>query len=135
VQPDAFEANELQGGFLETNRFAANGHWYGTPWPEEPPGRDVVLEIDLNGALQVRERIPDAKLILVVPPTREELERRLRGRGDDEDHVRRRLALADQEVEGGRVVADHVIVNDDLDRAVSEVAGILDGYRDALRSP
>jgi guanylate kinase len=129
VDRDAFEAREAAGGFLETNRFAANGHCYGTPWPEEPPGRDVVLEIDLNGARQVKERVPSARLILVEPPDRAELERRLRGRGDDDEHVRQRLALADDEVYGGREIADAVVVNDDLNRAVEEVAGILDGYR------
>ena len=126
---DAFEAREVAGGFLETNRFAANGHCYGTPWPDSPPDRDVLLEIDLNGALQVKDRYPDAKLILVEPPDRAELERRLRGRGDSEEHVRRRLELADSEVDGGRAVADAVVVNDDLDRAVEEVAGILERYR------
>ena len=131
VGRDEFEAKQAAGGFLETNEFAANGHLYGTPWPEEPPGRDVVLEIDLNGARQVRERRPDAVLILVVPPDRAELERRLRGRGDPEEHVLRRLALADLEVAEGAAVADHTVVNDQLDGAVAEVAGILDGYRNS----
>ena len=129
VTRERFEAHEREGGFLETNRFAANGHCYGTPWPDQPPERDVVLEIDLNGALQVKARFPDAKLILVEPPSRAELERRLRGRGDRDEHVQRRLELADAEVYGGREVADAVVVNDDLNRAVEEVAGILDGYR------
>jgi guanylate kinase len=129
VDREAFEAREAAGGFLETNRFAANGHCYGTPWPDEPEGVDVVLEIDLNGARQVKERIPSARLILVEPPDRAELERRLRGRGDDEEHVQRRLALADEEVYGGREIADDVVVNDDLNRAVDEVAGILERYR------
>ena len=129
VDDATFEARMAAKGFLETNRFAANGCWYGTPWPDEPD-RDVVLEIDLNGARQVRDRLGDeAKLILVLPPDRLELERRLRGRGDPEEHVRRRLALADVEVEGGLAIADHVVVNDDLDRAVEEVAGIVAGYR------
>jgi guanylate kinase len=129
VDRDTFEANEANGGFLETNRFAANGHWYGTPWPEEPPGDDVLLEIDLNGARQVKERIPSAKLVLVVPPTMEELERRLRGRGDDEEHVQRRLALSAVEVTEGRQIADDVVINDLLDRAVEDLAGILVRYR------
>ena len=128
VDDTTFEAFATEGGFLETNRFEANGCWYGTPWPDEPD-RDVVLEIDLNGARQVKERYPDATLILVLPPNQEELERRLRGRGDPEEHVQRRLALADIEVNGGLEIADHVVINDDLDRAVEEVAGILDGYR------
>lgn len=129
VDTATFEARAAGEGFLETNRFAANGHFYGTPWPDEQEGRDIVLEIDLNGAHQVRAQRPDARLLLVVPPTMDELERRLRGRGDDEEHVRRRLSLAEVEVAEGHEIADHVIVNDDLDRAVSEVAGILDAYR------
>ena len=112
--------------FLETNEFAANGQLYGTPWPE-PPGDDVdvLLEIDLNGARQVKDRRPDALAVLVVAPSREELERRLRGRGDDEAHVRRRLELADFEETAGRQLADVVVVNDDLARATDEVARIL----------
>lgn len=129
VDRDTFEAHERAGGFLETNRFAANGQCYGTPWPDPTDGRDVLLEIDLNGALQVKAKYPDARLILVEPPDRDELERRLRGRGDAPEHVQRRLELADAEVYGGREVADDVVVNDDLNRAVEEVAGILDGYR------
>lgn len=129
VNEDTFLAHELAGGFLETNRFAANGRWYGTPWPEEPPGRDVLLEIDLNGARQVREQRPESLLILVVPPDRDELERRLRGRGDAEADVRRRLELADLEMAEGPAIADAVVVNDDLSRATDEVAGILARYR------
>ncbi len=67
--------------------------------------------------------------MLVVPPNRAELERRLRGRGDTEEHIGRRLELADVEVTEGRAIADAVVVNDDLSRAVEELAGILDGYR------
>ncbi|HUP85057.1 MAG TPA: guanylate kinase [Acidimicrobiales bacterium] len=128
VDEATFAAKAIADGFLETNQFAGNSCWYGTPWPDQP-NRDVVLEIDLNGARQVRERYPDARLILVLPPDQEELERRLRGRGDDEEHVQRRLALADVEITGGLELADRVVINDDLDRAVEEVAGILDGYR------
>lgn len=129
VDRDTFEAHEAAGGFLETNRFAANGHLYGTPMPELSERRDVLLEIDVNGARQVRDRIPDARVLLIVPPSPMELERRLRGRGDDEEHVQRRLALAELEVAEGKALADDVVVNDDLDRAVAEVAGILERYR------
>lgn len=129
VDRETFEVRERDGGFLETNRFAGNGHWYGTPLPDDLDRRDVILEIDLQGALQVKAKFPEARLILVEPPDRAELERRLRGRGDSDDHVRRRLELADAEVYGGREVADAVVVNDELSRAVDELAGILDGYR------
>ena len=114
-----------QGQFLETNEFAANGHFYGTPWPEAAGDRDVLLEIDVNGARQVKKRTPEALAILVVPPSMDELERRLRGRGDDDAHVARRLDLADAELREGRELADEVVVNDDLSRAADEVARIL----------
>lgn len=129
VDEATFDAKEREGGFLEMNRFAANECSYGTPWPDGPRGSDVVLEIDLNGARQVIDRFPDAKLILVIPPDEAELERRLRGRGDREEDVRRRLELAKIEVDEGAAIAHHIVVNDDLDGAVAEVAGILDRYR------
>jgi guanylate kinase len=118
------------GGFLEHNDFAGNDHLYGTPQGQVvPPDKDLVLEIDVNGAAQVKEADPSAVLILVVPPSREEQEARLRARGDDDDHIRQRVAIAEVEVEQGRRIADHVVINDDLDRAVEEVAGILQKYR------
>ena len=130
VDRDEFLAAKERGAFLETNEFAANGHWYGTPWPSPPSDDlDVLLEIDLNGARQVKERMPEAVAILVEPPSRQELERRLRERGDSEEQVARRLALADVELEGGHELADHVVVNDDLDGAVDEVARILNSHR------
>ena len=116
--------------FLETNEFAGNNEFYGTPWPEPPSDDvDVVLEIDVNGARQVKQRRPEAVAILIVPPSLQELERRLRGRGDPDEHVRRRLELAEYEEAAGRDVADEVVVNDDLARAVDEVARILERRR------
>lgn len=129
VDRPTFEQHREAGGFLEWTELPANGCLYGTPWPDPPEGRDLVLEIDLDGARQVRARYPDAVILLVEPPTWEELERRLRGRGDDESQVRSRLRLAEVEVRDGRELADHVVVNDSLDRAAAEVAGILARYR------
>lgn len=129
VTREEFLAHRDAGGFLEWNEFSANGQLYGTPVPSPPPGRDVVLEIDINGARQVREHIPSAIVILVLPPSLAELERRLIGRGDQPQQVAQRVALADHEEAEGRALADHVVMNDDLMRAVAEVAGILDGSR------
>lgn len=129
VDRDDFVRHIEGDGFLEWNHFAGNDHLYGTPRPDPPAGRDVVLEIDVNGARQVKQRVEGAVAILLVPPSTEELERRLRARGDDDDHVARRLALARREIEEGHELADHVVVNDDLSRAVTEVAGILHRYR------
>ena len=121
-----------RGEFLETNEFSANDHLYGTPWPSPPSDDlDVVLDIDVNGARQVKQHHPDAIAVLVVPPSWDELARRMRARGDDEEHIKRRLELGEYEVTAGREVADHVVVNDELARAVGEVARILDDRRRA----
>ncbi len=129
VDRPTFEARVAEGGFLEWAELPANGHLYGTPWPHPPPGADVVLEIDVQGAAQVLERHPDAVVVLVVAPSAEEAAARMRARGDDEEHVAARLELARSEEERGRRLASHVVVNDDLDRAVAEVAGILERSR------
>ncbi|HVA75971.1 MAG TPA: hypothetical protein VNF71_15555 [Acidimicrobiales bacterium] len=128
VDRATFEERLAGGGFLEWNEFPANGALYGTP-VIEPDDRDVLLEIELNGARQVKTRYPDAVLILVVAPSQEVQEQRLRGRGDDEDSVARRIALGQAEQREGERLADHVVVNDDLDRAAAEVAGIIDAHR------
>jgi guanylate kinase len=116
-----------QGGFLEWAEYV--GNLYGTPLPEPPPGCDVILVIEVQGAQQVLERVPDAVMVLVVPPSRAVQEARLRARGDSDEHVAKRIAVAAEEERAGRELADHVVVNDDLDRAVDEVAGILARYR------
>jgi guanylate kinase len=115
------------GGFLEWAEYV--GNLYGTPMPDPPPGADVILVIEVQGAQQVLERVPGAVMILVVPPSRQVQEARLRHRGDTDKHVQPRLVVADEEERIGRQLAHHVVVNDDLDRAVEEVAGILDSYR------
>ena len=108
-------------------------HLYGTPIPEAPAGRDILLEIDLQGAQQVKEFDPGAVVILLLPPSKAVQEARLRARGDDGGHVARRLAKADHEEELGSRLADHIVVNDDLERAVTEVAGIVVSHRRAAQ--
>ena len=92
-------------------------------------GRDVLLEIDVQGARSIRERVPEAVLIFLAPPSREELERRLRERGTESDEaIAARLQRVGEEMaEQGRF--DHVVVNDDLGSAASQVAAIIQGYR------
>ena len=124
-----FDARVQQGGFLEYTEFLGTGHLYGTPILDPPPGKDVILEIELNGAQQVMQRRPDAKLIVVVPPTQADQEARLRARGDNEEHIRRRLEVGAEEERLGRKIADAVVVNDDIERAAREVAGIIARYR------
>ncbi|HTN81481.1 MAG TPA: guanylate kinase [Acidimicrobiales bacterium] len=127
VDRDTFERRIEADGFLEWTDFL--GNYYGTPTPDPPPGADVVLEIELDGAQQVRKRHPDAIVIFVMPPSREEQERRLRGRGDPEEKVAKRLRKADEEEPIGLALADHVIVNDDLDRAVSELLAVIESHQ------
>ena len=130
VDEAAFLDRVAGGGFLEHTRFPGNNQWYGTPRQEVEAGRDLILEIEIDGAAQVKKQAPDSVMILVVPPSREAQEARLRARGDDEEHIQRRLGVAETEERIGRTLADEVVTNDDLDRAVAEVAGILARYRE-----
>jgi guanylate kinase len=128
---DQFEALRDAGGFLEW--FDVYGDLKGTPrGPVEEhlaAGDDVLLELDVHGALALRERYPDALLVFLKPPSPEEQRRRMEARGDtDESDVQRRLAAAAAE-EARADRFDAVVVNDDVDRAVAEVAGILAARR------
>jgi len=124
VERHVFEAKAAAGGFFEWAEFI--GNLYGTPVPEPGDGRDVLLEIDLQGATQVRRLRPDATLILLLPPSPDVQADRLRGRGDDEAHVARRLAEGAEEERAGRRIADHVVVNDTVAQATADVASILE---------
>jgi guanylate kinase len=132
VDRDRFMSRVGSDGFVEWTEFAGNGHLYGTPTMEPPQGADVVLEIDSQGAIQVKERYPDAVLIFIAAPSREAQERRLRLRGDDETSIHKRLAIAADEEKLGRDIADFVVVNDDLERASKELAGIVETCREGF---
>ena len=128
-----FERLRDAGGFLEW--FDVYGDLYGTPRaPVEAhlaAGDDVLLEIDVQGALAVKEAFPGALLVFVEAPSREEQRRRLLERGqDDLEAIERRLAQAEEE-EQAAPRFDAVVVNDDADRAAGEVAAILAGQRRA----
>jgi guanylate kinase len=127
VDRASFEAHHAGGGFLESAEFL--GNLYGTPVPEVPEEREVLLEIELEGARQVLARRPDATVILLVPPSEEHQEARLRGRGDPDEHVVRRIEKGRQELAEGRQIAHHEVVNEDLEQAVGEVLGILASLR------
>jgi guanylate kinase len=112
------------GEFVEHAEYAGNR--YGTLRTElTRPARAVVLEIDVQGARQVRETLPDATRIFIEPPSFEDLAGRLRGRGaDSPDEIERRLEAARAEL-AARDEFDHRIVNDDLERASGELAGLV----------
>jgi guanylate kinase len=120
-----------QGAFLEHAEYA--GNLYGTSHAAlEAPlaaGHDLLLEIEVQGARQVRERRPDARLVFLVPPSTTALERRLAGRGSDSpEAVKARLDLAQREL-AARDLFDYEIVNDDLDRCVAAVREVIAAER------
>ena len=132
-----FEHLRDSGGLLEW--FDVYGDLKGTPRAPVDEhlarGDDVLLEVDVQGALAVREAYPGAVLVFVKAPSREEQRRRLVERGqDDPEAVERRLALAAAE-EAASDRFDAVVVNDDAGRAVDEVAAILAGHREAAPPP
>ena len=124
VDHEAFRAHIDAGGFLEWTEFPGTGHLYGTPVPDGLDG-DLLLEIEIDGAHQVKRMDPGAVLILITAPSRQAQEERLRGRGDDEESIARRLEVGRTEVTEGTRLADHVVVNDDVERAAREVADII----------
>jgi len=126
VDKSVFEADVAAGRFLEYARVFDN--YYGTSrdtvQTQLDQGLDVILEIDWQGARQVRELLPDCRSIYILPPSRPVLEQRLRGRGqDDEQQIARRMSDAVSEMVHYEEF-DYVIVNDDFDRSVQELRAI-----------
>jgi guanylate kinase len=131
VDRPAFEALRDGGRLLEWAQ--VHGNLYGTATAEleraRAEGLDLLLDVDVQGAAQVREKMPDAVTVFVLPPSYEVLERRLRGRDqDDELTIRRRLAAAGREIDAF-VSYDYVIVNDDLDACVGALESIVRAAR------
>jgi guanylate kinase len=127
VSTAEFEQRIASGGFLEWTEFL--GNYYGTPMPEAPDDTDIVLEIEVDGAQQVKRVHPDALLLFVLPPSRGEQERRLRGRGDEDVKVQARLKKAEEEEPIGLALADEVVVNDDLEDTIEEMLSIIKARR------
>jgi guanylate kinase len=128
-----FEAMVGRGEFLEYARVFGK-HSYGTPkkWLEESRKKnlDLVLEIDVQGAAQVKEKLPESVAIFILPPSREELERRLRSRGQDSsEEIVRRLAQARDEIAAFGKFYDYCVVNDNMERAGREAQSIVTALR------
>jgi guanylate kinase len=138
VTPEAFQRLIEQDAFLEWAVY--HGHHYGTSWAAlEGPlerGHDVLLEIEIQGARQVRERRRDARLIFLLPPSLAALEARLRARATDPaEAVAARLELAKRELAAAADLFDYAVVNDDLERCVAQVLEILRAEREGRAAP
>lgn len=129
LSDEEFQVRRKRGDFLECFQVFAQGYWYGSLRSEVTTGlaagKWVVLEIDVQGAQAVTGQFSDAITIFLRPSTREELERRLRGRGTEtEEAIGRRLARADRELAlAGRY--QYQVINDNMDRAVQDICAIL----------
>jgi guanylate kinase len=131
VSRDEFQRLIAAGAFVEHAEYA--GNLYGTSWDAlDAPlaaGQDLLLEVDVQGALQLRERRRDARFVFLLPPSRDELERRLTGRGTDAPAaIARRLAAVDAELRAVHAF-DYAIVNDDVERATDALLAIIAAER------
>ena len=126
ISREKFEEMIARGAFLEYDAHADN--YYGTPRAQAEEKRErgpVLLDIEPKGAKQVRASVPEAELIFIMPPSMEELERRLRGRGDtSEEQIKMRMERAVWEMEQ-RFWYDHVVVNDEPERCADEILNII----------
>lgn len=127
VTKEEFLKEVENGDFLEWAEF--NGNYYGTrqAWVERnlDKGKNLILEIETKGALQIKKKLPDSVLIFILPPSIEELEHRLRGRNtEDEETIQGRLHEVKREIECSKSY-DYTIVNDDLDRALDELERVI----------
>ena len=128
-----FEETIARDGLVEYAQYC--GNYYGTPraYVEEQlsAGRNVILEIEMQGALKIKEKFPESLLLFVTPPSVTELERRLTGRGTEKPEViARRLARAAEESEGVEAY-DYIVVNDRLEECAEEIHMLVDAARRA----
>jgi len=131
LSPDEFKSWEKDGKFIETTIY--HHQRYGTP--KRPlldyidNGEDVLLDIDVNGGQRLKEIFPDAVLIFIIPPSREVLAKRLKERGRERDiEINNRLENAEKEIMSAKNY-DYLVINDDLENAVSKVMAIITAER------
>ena len=134
ISQDAFEAG------IKDHRWAewalVHGHYYGTSGDRIEKaltaGKIMLMDIDVQGARQIKQRFPQAVMVFIMPPSLEELERRLRRRGtDSEQDIALRLKNAREEM-AQKDIYDNVIVNDDLDQAAQQLIRLVEAYRSRL---
>lgn len=124
---EEFEQRIADAGFLEWTEFL--DYLQGSPLPEPPEGRDVLFEIDVQGAANVVSLYPDALLVFVDAPDRAVQEERLRKRGDSEERIVQRLHKAEEEVERASTMDFVHLINDDLDESVRELQDLIERHR------
>jgi guanylate kinase len=129
LSDDEFQQKVKQGEFLEYVEVFGRGHWYGTLSEQVSTGLDagywIILEIDVEGAQKAKKHYPDAVSIFIHPGSLDELERRLRGRGtEQEEAIARRLEVASHEMEAA-VVYDHTVVNQTIEQTVEDICQLL----------
>ena len=127
VSREVFEKTIAENGLIEYANYC--GNYYGTPkeYVEKQleKGKDVILEIEIQGALKVREQFPTALLLFVMPPSAQELKKRLEGRGTEtEEVIDKRLKRATEEAEGIENY-DFIVINDKLEECVKEMHGLI----------
>ena len=127
VSREEFERRIEEGGLIEYASYC--GNYYGTPKEyvrkQLEKGRDVILEIEIQGALKVKEQFPTALLLFVMPPSVSELKKRLEGRGTESPEViKRRLSRAGEEADGIENY-DFIVINDKLEECVEQMHGLI----------
>lgn len=132
VDVASFQERIEQGEFVEWAQ--VHGHFYGSSQAVVDEARNrrgvAIFDIDVQGGLAIKHKHPDAVRVFIVPPSMEELERRLRDRGtDSEDTIRRRMLAARSEIERGATSYDYIIVNDDLERAYKNLHAVVTAER------
>lgn len=128
VDRQTFERAAEEGRFLEWAGRTL-GNLYGTPVPDPGQGQDVLLEIDVAGAEQIRQQDSGALIVLLLPPSVEEQRRRLTKRGDTSEAVEARIAVSIEEEAKGRGLADAVVYNHEVEQAVDEILELIDVRR------
>lgn len=132
VDVTTFQQKIERGEFVEWAE--VHGHFYGSPQSVVDEARTkrgvAIFDIDVQGGQAIKRKHPDAVLVFVLPPSMEELERRLRGRQTDSDEtIRRRLLAARSEIERGIASYDYLVVNDEIERAYAELHAVVAAER------
>ncbi len=127
ITKEEFEKKISEGGMLEYAEYV--GNYYGTPkdivLAKLEKGYDVILEIEVKGAMQIRKAVPEAILVFIAPPSMDELEKRLIGRGTEKiDVIKSRLKKAEKEMQYQNEY-DYLVINDEISIAAEEIAAIL----------